>query len=83
MIVWLLGVSQETLAAAAPLHQFGTSSTNVKASDLEAERATYSSGKNSRQLELHFSEVSMRWTKSLSGARLKQTRKLSTYSFES
>lgn len=44
-------------AVAAPPNQFYTSSTDVRASDLEAEKAVGSSEQNSRQLESYLSEM--------------------------
>ena len=57
LIEWLLEENQESLAAEAPHSQFGTLSTNVKASVLEDEGPIDSFVQNLKRLELCLSNV--------------------------
>lgn len=57
LIEWLSEENQESLAAEAPRSQFGTLSTNVKASGLEGEQAIDSFVQNLKRLELYLSNV--------------------------
>ena len=54
---WLLEENQDSLVVEGPQSQFGTLSTNVKASGLEGERAVYSFVQNLKRLELCLSNV--------------------------